>query len=46
MIKEIVYFVFKHCEPGKDVVRVKWRRWMKGLFFCGALGVDYAEFDV
>ena len=32
MIKERVYFVFKHCEPGKDVMRVKWGRRMKGWF--------------
>ena len=48
MIKERVYFVFKHCEPGKDVMRVKWGRWMKGLFCVEHWvdWVDYAEFDV
>ena len=34
MIKKVVYFnlIFKHCEPGKEVMRVKWGRWMMVLF--------------
>ena len=34
MIKERVYFnlFFKHCEPEKEVMSVKWGRWMMRLF--------------
>ena len=34
MIKKVVYFnlIFKHREPGKEVMRVKWGRWMMVLF--------------
>ena len=41
MIKERVYFnlLFKHCEPGKEVMRVKWGRQMKGLLCVGHWGL-------
>ena len=44
MIKERVYFVFLFfcffiLDPGKDVMRIKWKRQMKGLLCVGHWGL-------